>query len=339
MRAWIALPLLLVACKASDRPRPRKVVLYCSAQHEWCDRLASGYEEASGVRVSMIRKSSGEAYAQIVAERRNPKADVWWGGTGDTHFQAAAAKLTAPYRSPRLAELKPWAIDPAGHGEHRTTGVYMGALGFGYNREWLAKKKIAPPSSWADLLREDLRQEIQIANPASSGTAYTALATIVQLFGEDDGFAYLKKLDRNVNQYTKSGAAPIRAAARGETGVGIVFLHDVATQIAAGFPIEMVVPTEGTGFEIGCMSLVRGARHEEDAKAFFDWALSKEAQELGASVKAFQIPSNVAAEVPPEAPIVPAEKLIDFDFDKFSDAAERSRLLSRFEREVRGAAD
>ncbi|MEQ9502565.1 MAG: ABC transporter substrate-binding protein [Deltaproteobacteria bacterium] len=339
MKRWVLALLLVAACKPSDRPRPKKLVLYCSAQHEWCEALSSAYEQTSGVRVSMIRKSSGEAYAQLVAERRNPKGDVWWGGTGDTHFQAAAAGLTEVYRSPRLAELHPWAVDPAGHGEHRTTGVYMGALGFGYNREWLAKKKITPPRSWADLLRPELDKEIQIANPSSSGTAYTALATIVQLFGEDEGFDYLAKLDRNVNQYTKSGAAPIRAAARGETGVGVVFLHDVATQIASGFPIEMVVPREGTGYEIGCMSLVRGARHEDEAKAFFDWALSKEAQELGAGVKAFQIPSNRTARVPKEAPIVPADQLIDFDFERFSQASERSRLLSRFERDVRGAAE
>lgn len=332
----LLLLLLLVACTPSKRPRPKKLTLYCSAQQEWCDRIASSYEAASGVRVAMIRKSSGEAFAQIVAERRNPKADVWWGGTGDTHFQAAAAKLTESYASPRLSELHSWAVDPVGRGEHRTTGVYMGALGFGYNREWLAKKKIAPPSRWADLVRPELKGEIQIANPSSSGTAYTALATIVQLFGDEEGFEYLRQLDRNVNQYTKSGAAPIRAAARGEAGVGIVFLHDVATQIAAGFPIEMVVPEEGTGYEIGCMSIVRGGRHREEARAFFDWALSAEAQELGADVRAFQLPSNRAAAIPPEAPRVDASKLIDFDFERFSREEERNRLLDRFEREARG---
>lgn len=325
----------VAACQVSERPRKRKLVLYCSVSHEWCELIASTYEEKTGVRVSMIRKSSGESFAQLLAERRSPKGDVWLGGTGDGHFQAAEMKLSAPYRSSRQSELHAWAIDPMKKGEHRTTGVYMGALGFGYNREWLAKKSLPAPESWADLTKPVYRGEIQIANPSSSGTAYTTLATMVQLFGEEDGFTYLEKLHANVNQYPKSGSAPIRAAARGETGIGVSFLHDVATQIAAGFPIEMVVPSEGTGYEIGCMSLIRGARHEEEAKKFFDWALSAEAQELGARAKSFQVPSNRTADIPPEAPRVETSQLIDFDFARFGREVERNRLLDRWEREVK----
>ena len=68
-----------------------------------------------------------------------------------------------------------------------------------------------------------------MANPNSSGTAYTALATFVQMMGEDQAFDYLQKLHANINQYTKSGSAPIKAAAQGETVVGIVFQHDAVT--------------------------------------------------------------------------------------------------------------
>ena len=58
---------------------------------------------------------------------------------------------------------------------------------------------------------------MQISDPSSSGTAYVVLATLVQLMGEDQAFDYLKKLHLNVNQYTRSGAAPVQAPARGET--------------------------------------------------------------------------------------------------------------------------
>ena len=76
-----------------------------------------------------------------------------------------------------------------------------------------------------------------MANPNSSGTAYTMLATMVQLMGEDKGFEYLKALHANINQYTKSGSAPIKAAGLGETTIGIVFMHDAVAQTAAGFPM------------------------------------------------------------------------------------------------------
>lgn len=329
------LVLLAVGGCQRDAPKRQRLTLYCSAQDTWCDRVAVAFEADSGVKVSMIRKSSGEAYAQLWAERRNPRGDVWWGGTGDAHIQAAEAKLTEPYRSPRVDELHPWAVDPAGEGEHRTTGVYMGVLGLGYNTEWLAKKGIAPPVAWKDLLDPAFRGEVQVANPASSGTAYTLLATWVQLFGEDDAFDYLGRLHQNVNQYTKSGAAPIRAAARGETGVAIVFLHDVATQQKAGFPVRLVVPEEGTGYEVGCVSIIRGARHPGPARAFVDWALSPGAQALGDEVDAFQIPSHREAPIPKDAPRPEGMRVIDFDSGRFGKKAERTRLLGRWEREVK----
>lgn len=331
-----ALAFGLAACRpAGERPKKKKLTLYCSAQIEWCQVMVNEFQAKSGIQVAMTRKSSGETYAQIWAERRNPKGDVWWGGTGDGHIQAAEAKLTETYRSPKLSELHPWAADLAGDGEFRATGIYIGVLGFGYNTEWVAKKQIRAPKTWSELVDPSYRGEVQLANPASSGTAYTMLSTIVQLYGEDAGFDYLKKLHANVNQYTKSGAAPISAAARGETGIGIVFLHDAFTQKAAGFPIEVVAPAEGTGYEIGGMSLIRGARHPENAKAFFDWALSPEAQELGARAQSYQVPSNKTAAVPPGAPRLEDVKLIDFAYAKFGKKAERTRLLNRFESEVR----
>ena len=332
----LALVGAAVACRPGEARRPRRLTLYCSAQHEWCELVARRFEQASGARVSMIRKSTGEVYAQLWAERRNPKGDVWWGGTGDTHFQAARASLTQPYASPRVAELHAWARDPMRDGQHRATGIYMGALGIAYNREWLANKGIAPPRRWQDLLRPELRGEVQMANPNSSGTAYTALATFVQLYGEPAAFQMLRQLDANISQYTQSGAAPVRNAARGEAGVAVVFLHDAATQAAAGFPIELVAPAEGTGYEVGCVSMVRGARHPEQARAFIDWALSPEAQSLAAEAHAFQVPSHPAATVPAEAPRMEGLELIDFDFNRFSDKAVRAHLLERWDEEVKG---
>ena len=162
----------------------------------------------------------------------------------------------------------------------RTVGIYAGALGFGYNTELLAEKGLEAPGCWADLIKPDYVGEVQMANPNSSGTAYTTLATVVQLMGEDEGFEWLKSLHANINQYTKSGSAPIKAAARGETTVGIVFQHDAVTQSVAGFPIEPVSPCEGTGYEIGSMSIIAGARNLDEAKEFYDFALRADIQEM-----------------------------------------------------------
>lgn len=329
--------LALSGCEGKGVKRERLTV-YCSATLEWCELVTRTWQQKSGVQVSMTRKSAGETLAQVTAERRNPRGDVWFGGTGDAHLQAAEAQLTEPYRSPRVDGLLPWAVDPAGKGEHRTTGLYLGALGFSYNPEWLQKTGLAAPRGWKDLARPDLKGEIQVANPNSSGTAYTLLATLVQLFGEEPAFTWLQALDANVNQYTLSGAAPARATARGETGVGIAFLHDALTEKLAGFPIVLVLPEEGTGYETGCISILRGARHLENAKAFVDWALTAEAQALMEEGKSYQWPSNKAAPIPAAAAALDGLKLIEFDLRRWGTKAERKRLLARWEAEVRSGS-
>ena len=311
-----------------------KLTYYCSAQEDWCQLMARSFEEATGIDVNMTRKSSGETFAQVRAERSNPKGDVWWGGTGDPHLQAAEEGLTEEYLSPMRDQLHDWAIAQAESANNRTIGIYSGALGYGYNTELVDANNLPEPSCWRDLLKPEFKGHVQMANPNSSGTAYTTLASIVQIFGEDDGFEFMKGLHANINQYTKSGSAPIKAAGRGENTIGIVFMHDAVKQAVAGFPIKVVAPCEGTGYEIGSMSIIAGARNLEEAKQFYDWALSAEAQNLALQVNAFQVPSNVNAETSPMAPDMSSIKLIDYDFAKYGSSDERKRLLQKWDEEV-----
>jgi iron(III) transport system substrate-binding protein len=331
LAATIAITTGLCAVPASAQG---VVNVYCSVQVEWCTLAANEFQKATGIKVSMTQKGSGETIAQLKAEAQNPKGDVWFGGTGDPHLQAAEDSLTEPYKSPHLAELHPWAVKQNTDSGGRTVGIYAGALGFGYNTELLAKKGAKPPACWADLLKPEFKGEVQVANPNSSGTAYVEIATLVQLWGEDKAFDYLKKLHANINAYTRSGTAPIKAVARGETGVSISFIHDGVTEALAGFPVKVTTPCEGTGYEIGSMSIVKGARHMADAKKFYDWALTPEAQKLGAQAKQFQVPSNKATPVPPEAPTFADIKLIDYDQAKYGKSAERKRLIARWDSEI-----
>ncbi len=311
-----------------------KLTYYCSAQEDWCQLMASGFEEATGIKVNMTRKSSGETFAQIKAEASNPKGDVWWGGTGDPHLQAAEDGLTEAYDSPMRGELHDWSISQSESADNKTIGIYSGALGYGYNEEILKANNLPEPACWKDLLKPEYKGHVQMANPNSSGTAYTTLATIVQLFGEDEGFEFMKGLHKNINQYTKSGSAPIKAAARGENTIGIVFMHDAVKQAASGFPIKVVAPCEGTGYEIGSMSLIKDGRNLDNAKKFYDWALQADVQSRSLEVKAFQVMSNKAAESSPQAPDLASIKLIDYDFKKYGSSAERKRLLKKWDDEV-----
>jgi iron(III) transport system substrate-binding protein len=325
----LALPLV-----ASDAAAQGSITVLCSVQQEWCTAVAAAFQKETGIRVAVTQKGSGEGMAQVAAERANPKLDVWFGGTGDPHLQAAEQDLTQPYKSPRLGELHAWAQKQAEVSGHKTVGIYAGALGFGFNTELLAKKKVTAPACWKDLLRADLKDDIQMANPNASGTAYVAIATLVQLMGEDAAFAYLKDLHRNISTYPKSGTGPIKAVARGETAVSVSFVHDGPGEALAGFPVKTATPCEGTGYEIGSMSIIKGARNLEGARKFVDWALTPSAQKLGAESRQYQLPSNKATPVHALVPDLSKIKLIDYDFVKYGKTAERKRLLARWDREI-----
>jgi iron(III) transport system substrate-binding protein len=337
MRPWnwirAALPALALAAPLTAAAQG-ELVVYCTVQEEWCRPMVAAFEKATNIKVLMTRKSAGEFYAQIKAEAANPRGDVWWGGTGDPHLQAAEEGLTEPYKSPKMAELQDWAVRQWEASKGRTVGIYAGALGYSYNTEQLKKKGIPEPKCWADLTKPAFKDEIQVANPNSSGTSYTMLATFVQLMGEDKAFEFLKALHKNINQYTKSGAAPSRAAATGESLVGITFMHDAVMQVVNGAPVKVVAPCEGTGYEIGSMSIIKGAKNMENAKKWYDWALTPEAQAIAGPAKAYQVPSNKAAPVPPQAPKLAEIKLINYDFAKYGTTAERTRLLTKWDKEV-----
>ncbi|MGB7268614.1 MAG: ABC transporter substrate-binding protein [Albidovulum sp.] len=306
----------------------------CGAEQDWCDQMVSAFAaENPDTNVLMVRKSTGETLAQVRAEAGNPKIDVWWGGTGDPHLIAAEEGLTQP-SGVSTDGLLGWARNMADISEGRTVGIYAGALGIAYNTEILAEKGIAPPACWADLADPRFAGEIQVANPNSSGTAYTELATFVQLFGEDEAFVRLAAVGANVNSYTKSGSAPSKAAARGETGVSIGFMHDMVNLAQQGFPLAIVSPCEGTGYEVGAVSIIEGARNFEGAKAWVEFALRADVQSLAPETGNFQVPSNAEATIPPESPDLASIKLIDYDFATYGSSETRARLLARWDEEV-----
>lgn len=319
---------------ASFGAHAQQVNIICSVQAEWCNLMSTVYAKTTGVKVNMTAKGSGEALAQLNAEKANPKTDIWFGGTGDPHLQAAEQGLTLEYKSEQIAQLHPWAQKQAADSKYRTVGVYLGPLGFGFNKELLAKKKAAEPKSWADLLKPEFKGEIQMANPASSGTAYTMIATLVQLMGEEKAFDYMKKLHPNISAYTRSGTAPVKAAARGETTVSVSFVHDVTTEAVNGFPVGSATPTEGTGAEIGSMSIVKGGPNTEAAKKFYEWALTPGGQQFGLAAKQFQLPSNTKVPKDPRMTDPAKIKLINYDYAKYGASAERRRLIARWEKEI-----
>jgi iron(III) transport system substrate-binding protein len=328
------LSLLLLAVLGTANAAARSLVVYCSHDPDACELAASSFQRETGIETAITRKPTGEFYAQIRAERANPKADVWYGGTIDPFLQAAAEGLFVAYRSPRVADLQPWARRATERSDYKVAAIYRIIIGFGTSATILKQKELPVPRCWSDLVLPVYRKEIELANPVTSGTGYTILATLVAFHGEDGAFDYLKRLLPNVVRFTQSGTAQGPSVARGEVGVGVSFVHEFITQQLAGFEVTITIPCEGTGDALGGMAIINGAPHPEEARAFYDWALTQPAQELANRTRNLLVPAHARAEIRAEAAAFVNVRTLDVDAGKFGNPEERKRLLARWQKEI-----
>ncbi|MDY7078481.1 MAG: ABC transporter substrate-binding protein [Chloroflexota bacterium] len=302
-------------------------------QEDWAQAMVAAFEQATGIETSYVRLSSGEAFSRLQAEAGAPSFDVWWGGPNEGQSAAYAEGLIEPYVPPNAAQIP----DGLKHPDGVWTGIYVGALGFCSNQDLLDELGVDPPTSWDDLLAPALEGNIAVADARTSGTAYTFLYSLVALRGEEEAFEYLKQVNENIFQYTKSGSAPGRMAAAGEVAVAIIFSHDcVKFREETGANLVVSFPAEGTGFEIGSQALIKNAPNPEAAKVWMEWALSPEAQAVAPTVRSYQVPSNPNTPVPPEAIALDQVNLLDYDHGLAGEL--RAELSERFGEEVREGA-
>jgi iron(III) transport system substrate-binding protein len=338
---WLAslcIGSLAVVHPQSIDAQSSQVSAICSTNQEWCDAAARQFAAETGIKVSQTRKATGEALAQIKAEANNPKTDLWWGGTGDPFLAAAEDNLLDAYRPDYINDLHAWSVRQYASSSNRVGGFYTSAIGFGWNEELLKKKKIAAPKCWADLLDPKYKEEVEMANPASSGGAYTIVAGLIQLMGEEPAFDYMRKLHKNIAQYTRSSNAQAKSVSKGEVAIGISFIFGFDQERFLGLPVKSGAPCEGTGYEIGGIALIKGSRNKEAAKRYYDFLMSPAGQSIGGQVNNLQTPANKTFKLDPKIPKMDDVKLVRYDFEKYGSRAERKRIIERWEKEVGGQA-
>lgn len=313
----------------------KQLTVFTALPSEEIPAYVEAFQKESGIEVKFVRLSAGEMTVRVKGEKGHPTAAVMWGGSTDNYIAAMQDDLLEPYQSPSLENIPQQYHDP----KKTWNPFYIGAIGFACNTEWFKKQNMELPKSWKDLLDPRLKGQIMMAHPATSGTSYTILATILQLFGEEKGWDYMKQLHANIRQYTKSGAAPANSAGLGEAAVAIVFSHDGLKPRAEGYPIEVTFPSEGTGYEVGAMALIKGADPEQTpaAKAFIDWCLSKQGQEVFRENGSNRLPLNTQAAV--AEGLTPIEKLPVIKYDAEWAGTHKKEFLDRFSQEILDASN
>jgi iron(III) transport system substrate-binding protein len=261
--------------------------------------------------------------ARLEAERANPQADVMWGVFNDYLTGAAVKGLLEPYAAKESDRI------PARfrHPQNAWQGVTLLTIGFAVNQKKMAELRLAPPRSWAELIEPRYRGHIVMSNPSTSGTAYLLLASHATRLGEDQMWQYYDALDKNLSQVTKSGGAPGRMAASGETAIGIALAYEVEMARKQGAPVEIVHPTDGVAWTFESNALVKGAKNPQNARRFLDWAVSRSAM---AAYAAWRGGGITRTDVPVSGPKITDMKLIDLDFVRAGDPAYKERLVRKW---------
>jgi iron(III) transport system substrate-binding protein len=209
-----------------------------------------------------------------------------------------------------------------------TTGYFAG---FCVNNVMIEKLGLPMPTSWQDLLNPVYKGHVVMPNPASSGTGYLQIASILQMKGEEEGWKFLKALDANIAQYIKSGSKPCRAAAAGEYAIGASFAFSAVKLIMAGNPITLVVPSEGAGYEMEVSGLLKTTKNKEDAQKFLDWLLTPEAAKLyGERSEMSVVPGAKATEAILKAGLPEDVSTVLYKMDFNWSAQNKERILAEW---------
>ena len=298
----VAFFLLLGTATAKER-----VVIYTSLENEEVvDYIELAKKELPDLDIQAIRLSTGELGARMLAEKDNPQADCIWGWAVTNMSEFVPRGMLVKYKP------KGWDIIPAHfkdpNGYWTAIDLYVAALV--PNTKVLEEKNLPMPKGWNDLLNPVYKDMLIMPNPASSGTGFLQVASLLVMLdpdyknkpvAENKAWDFLKKLDKNMGQYIKSGSKPAKLTAAGEYAIGCSFAFVYSSLKKKGFPVALVLPEEGAGYELEANALLKGAKHEKAAKKFLDWAISKSAMnqyakfKLGVTYPGIQGPKDLPA--------------------------------------------
>jgi iron(III) transport system substrate-binding protein len=301
---------------------------YSIMPEKYASKVFAEFTKDTGIKVNFLRFSAGEALARLTAEKGNPQVDVMLGGPADTYAASAKDQIFAVYR-PQGSDAIPAALrDP----DNRWTGVGIIPLCFLTNTKFLEKNKMQAPTSWDDLLDPRYKNNLQMADARTSGTATERIYSLVKVKGEDEAFAYQKKLNGNIQMYTKSGAGGAMPIATGQCASGIFYIVDALDIKQQGYPVEITYPKDGVSYGIEAVGVVNGAKNLEAAKKFVDWATSKKFADFIVANKINYVPTRT--DVKTDNPLLDLGKINMKDADVAWKGAKRKEYTNRWINEV-----
>ncbi|MBE9637974.1 extracellular solute-binding protein [Salipiger mangrovisoli] len=265
---------------------------------EWADwsSMLEALDHEIGVQMPHDNKNSGQTFAQLVAERDNPVADVAYYGV-TTGIKAGAEGLVQPYKPEGFEDVPEGLKDPEG----KWVAVHYGTIGFFVNVDALGGAPV--PQCFADLTKPEYRGMVGYLDPSSAFVGYAAaVAANLAFDGDLDNFdpaiTYFSELAQNDPMVPKQ-----TSYARVVSGeIPILFDYDFNAYRAKyqeDGNFEFVLPCEGSIRVPYVMGLVADAPHAETGKKVLDFILSDEGQAIWTNAylqpaRPVELPADVA---------------------------------------------
>jgi len=225
------------------------LTVYTAVEAEDLTRYAEEFNKSHpDININWVRDSTGIITAKLLAEKDNPQADVIWGLAATSLLLMKSEDMLEPYAPKGVEELDPKFVDKSS--PPTWTGMDAWVASVCYNTVEAEKAGLTPPTSWKDLTKPEYEGHVIMPNPNSSGTGFLDVSSWLQMFGEEEGWAYMDALHTNIARYTHSGSKPCKLAAAGEIPIGVSFAFRGAKSKADGAPLEIIVPSEGVGWDM-----------------------------------------------------------------------------------------
>jgi iron(III) transport system substrate-binding protein len=318
-----AIGLFMVAGQAAAE----ELTVYTAIEADDLKRYAEEFnKQYPDIEIKWVRDSTGIVTAKLLAEKENPQADIVWGLAATSLMLLKNEGMTEGYMPAGGDQLDPKFID--GDNPPHWTGMDAWVAAICVNTIEAEANGLPTPTSWKDLTDPVYKGHVVMPNPNSSGTGFLDVASWLQLFGEDDGWAFMDGLHENIAWYTHSGSKPCRQAGAGETPIGVSFAYRGAKVKSKGAPVEIIIPSEGIGWDMEATAIMKGTDKLDAAKKLVDFSVSKEANVMYNSVYAVVAYPGIAQPVE-HYPDAVAGSMIDNDFEWV--ASNRMRILKEWQ--------
>jgi len=271
--------LLAVGLGLGSTLAKTKLTVYTAVEAEDLKKYAARFNEAHpDIEIAWVRDSTGIVTAKLLAEKENPQADVIWGLAATSLLLLKKEGMLHSYAPKGLEKLDAKFRDKADPPAWVGMDAWVAAICV--NTVEAEKNKLPTPKSWNDLTNPVYQGHVAMPNPNSSGTGFLDVSSWVQMFGEDGGWAFMDGLHKNIHHYTHSGSKPCKQAASGEVAIGISFAFRAAKSKAAGAPLDIIIPSEGIGWDMEATAIMKGTKNLEAAKTLVDWSVTEDANRM-----------------------------------------------------------